>query len=90
MMMMMMMTAMMKRTNKDKDDNDDDNDDDDDDGVYFHANSCSPVKDTVVTNDRWGNGVMCHHGGYLTCSDRYNPGMTAFLFAGRCRSCVCK
>ncbi|KAL4234690.1 Tissue alpha-L-fucosidase [Mactra antiquata] len=34
----------------------------------------SPVKDTVVTNDRWGNGVMCHHGGYYTCSDRYNPG----------------
>nr|KAG5697078.1 hypothetical protein BaRGS_001994 [Batillaria attramentaria] len=30
----------------------------------------SPVKDTVVTNDRWGNGVMCHHGGFLTCSDR--------------------
>jgi len=34
----------------------------------------SPVKDTVVTNDRWGNGIMCHHGGYFTCSDRYNPG----------------
>lgn len=35
----------------------------------------SPVKDTVVTNDRWGRGVMCHHGGYYTCSDRYNPGV---------------
>nr|XP_002127716.1 alpha-L-fucosidase [Ciona intestinalis] len=34
----------------------------------------SPVKDTVVTNDRWGQGVMCKHGGYFTCSDRYNPG----------------
>ncbi|XP_067674057.1 alpha-L-fucosidase-like isoform X2 [Haliotis asinina] len=35
----------------------------------------SPVKDTVVTNDRWGNnGIGCHHGGFLTCSDRYNPG----------------
>ncbi|VDI33822.1 alpha-L-fucosidase [Mytilus galloprovincialis] len=33
----------------------------------------SPVRDTVVTNDRWGRGDMCHHGGYLTCSDRYNP-----------------
>jgi len=32
------------------------------------------VKDVVVTNDRWGDGIMCHHGGYLTCSDRYNPG----------------
>ena len=35
----------------------------------------SPVKDTVVVNDRWGAGCMCHHGGSYTCSDRYNPGM---------------
>ncbi|KAK3612042.1 hypothetical protein CHS0354_021724 [Potamilus streckersoni] len=34
----------------------------------------SPVKDTVVTNDRWGIGCWCQHGGYLTCADRYNPG----------------
>ena len=34
----------------------------------------SPVKDTVVTNDRWGDGTTCHHGGYYTCQDRYNPG----------------
>jgi alpha-L-fucosidase len=34
----------------------------------------SPVKSTVVTNDRWGGGVACHHGGYYTCSDRFNPG----------------
>ncbi|XP_042554817.1 plasma alpha-L-fucosidase-like [Dipodomys spectabilis] len=34
----------------------------------------SPVRDTVVTNDRWGAGCMCKHGGYYTCSDRYNPG----------------
>ncbi|KFD56951.1 hypothetical protein M514_02208 [Trichuris suis] len=33
----------------------------------------SPVKDTVVTNDRWGNGIMCKHGGFFTCSDRFNP-----------------
>jgi alpha-L-fucosidase len=32
------------------------------------------VKDTVVKNDRWGTGVGCHHGGYYTCADRYNPG----------------
>ena len=32
------------------------------------------MKDTVVTNDRWGKGTLCHHGGFLTCSDRYNPG----------------
>ncbi|XP_055958257.1 alpha-L-fucosidase [Patella vulgata] len=34
----------------------------------------SPVKDTVVTNDRWGKDATCHHGGYLTCNDRYQPG----------------
>ncbi|KAL9983927.1 hypothetical protein ACROYT_G006173 [Oculina patagonica] len=35
----------------------------------------SPVKDTVVTNDRWcNNGCLCHHGGVYTCHDRYNPG----------------
>ncbi|XP_004702193.1 plasma alpha-L-fucosidase [Echinops telfairi] len=33
----------------------------------------SPVRDTVVTNDRWGDGTICKHGGYYTCSDRYNP-----------------
>ncbi|ESO99506.1 hypothetical protein LOTGIDRAFT_158597 [Lottia gigantea] len=35
----------------------------------------SPVKDTVVTNDRWGKDSTCHHGGYLTCQDRYQPGV---------------
>jgi alpha-L-fucosidase len=34
----------------------------------------SPVKDTVIVNDRWGSGAACHHGGYYTCHDRYNPG----------------
>lgn len=34
----------------------------------------SPVRDTVVTNDRWGYGSICKHGGYYTCNDRYNPG----------------
>uniref|UniRef100_A0A3P9K524 Alpha-L-fucosidase n=1 Tax=Oryzias latipes TaxID=8090 RepID=A0A3P9K524_ORYLA len=34
----------------------------------------SPVRDTVVTNDRWGQGSICTHGGYYTCSDRYQPG----------------
>uniref|UniRef100_A0A8C5KTJ9 Alpha-L-fucosidase n=1 Tax=Jaculus jaculus TaxID=51337 RepID=A0A8C5KTJ9_JACJA len=34
----------------------------------------SPVRDTVVTNDRWGAGSICKHGGFYTCSDRYNPG----------------
>jgi len=33
----------------------------------------SPVKDSVVVNDRWGSGDACHHGGYWTCNDRYNP-----------------
>jgi alpha-L-fucosidase len=34
----------------------------------------SPVKDTVVVNDRWGSGTICLHGGYYSCEDRYNPG----------------
>lgn len=33
----------------------------------------SPVKDSVVFNDRWGIGDTCHHGSFLTCSDRYSP-----------------
>ncbi|KAJ8877880.1 hypothetical protein PR048_022339 [Dryococelus australis] len=34
----------------------------------------SPVKDTVVANDRWGKGLKCHHGDFYTCRDHYNPG----------------
>ena len=34
----------------------------------------SPVKDTVVVNDRWGVGDRCQNGGVFTCTDRYNPG----------------
>ncbi|XP_057333239.1 alpha-L-fucosidase [Microplitis mediator] len=35
----------------------------------------SPVKDTVVVNDRWGHETLCHHGDFYTCQDRYNPGV---------------
>ncbi|XP_067674633.1 alpha-L-fucosidase-like [Haliotis asinina] len=35
----------------------------------------SPIKDKVVTNDRWGKGCNCTHGGVYTCRDRYNPGV---------------
>lgn len=28
----------------------------------------------MVTNDRWGYGTICKHGGYYTCADRYQPG----------------
>ncbi|CAG2110056.1 unnamed protein product [Medioppia subpectinata] len=35
----------------------------------------SPVKDTVVVNDRWGAGMSCKHGGFYSCADRYNPGV---------------
>ncbi|GAB6019028.1 hypothetical protein CHUAL_000657 [Chamberlinius hualienensis] len=34
----------------------------------------SPVKESVVVNDRWGLLTACHHGGFYTCNDRYNPG----------------
>ncbi|XP_068189050.1 tissue alpha-L-fucosidase-like [Antennarius striatus] len=33
----------------------------------------SPVKDTVVTNDRWGVGCGCKHGGFFNCQDKYTP-----------------
>lgn len=35
----------------------------------------SPVKDTIVVNDRWGGDTLCKHGGFLTCADRYQPGI---------------
>jgi len=35
----------------------------------------SPVKDVVVTNDRWGSDARCKHGGYYTCHDKFNPGV---------------
>ncbi|XP_063986520.1 alpha-L-fucosidase-like [Diachasmimorpha longicaudata] len=34
----------------------------------------SPVKDSVLVNDRWGIGTSCKHGSYYNCADRYNPG----------------
>lgn len=34
----------------------------------------SPVKDVVVTNDRWGQGTGQTHGGFYSGPDRYNPG----------------
>ncbi|XP_033160517.1 putative alpha-L-fucosidase [Drosophila mauritiana] len=35
----------------------------------------SPVRDTVVTNDRWGFGTACMHGDFYNCADRFNPGV---------------
>ena len=40
----------------------------------------SPVKDTVVVNDRWGKGDHCTHGGYFTCHDRFHPGKLITLY----------
>ncbi|XP_063986522.1 plasma alpha-L-fucosidase-like [Diachasmimorpha longicaudata] len=34
----------------------------------------SPVRDTVVVNDRWGTGTNCKHGDFYSCADRFNPG----------------
>ncbi|KAL3877702.1 hypothetical protein ACJMK2_035368 [Sinanodonta woodiana] len=34
----------------------------------------SPVKDTVVTNDRWGKNSRCIHGGVYACDNQMNPG----------------
>ena len=46
---------------------------------------CSPVRDTVVTNDRWGLNSICKHGGYYTCADRYMPG---HLLARKWENCM--
>lgn len=35
----------------------------------------SPVKDTVLVNDRWGNETLGKHGSVYTVQDRYNPGV---------------
>ncbi|CAN8021386.1 unnamed protein product [Ixodes persulcatus] len=35
----------------------------------------SPVKSSVMVNDRWGIGIPCHHGDFYNCHDRYNPGI---------------
>lgn len=44
--------------------------------IHFHRlYNDSPVGETVVTNDRWGIGTLCKHGDFLTCSDRFNPGV---------------
>ena len=48
--------------------------------------SHSPVKDTVVVNDRWGSDSRCKHGGYYTCHDRYNPGELHNLIQGTNRT----
>ncbi|KAB7500995.1 Plasma alpha-L-fucosidase, partial [Armadillidium nasatum] len=35
----------------------------------------SPVRKSVVVNDRWGKGITCHHGSFYTCQDKFNPGV---------------
>lgn len=39
----------------------------------------SPVKDTVVVNDRWGKNIRCQHGGFWNCDDKYTPGIHSYL-----------
>ena len=39
----------------------------------FSLVSYSPVKDTVIVNDRWGNDSRYHHGGVMTDPDHFNP-----------------
>jgi len=45
--------------------------------VFILYVACSPVKDTVVVNDRWGAGDRCHHGDFYTCTDKFDPGIRA-------------
>ena len=39
----------------------------------FYVHLLSPVRDIVVTNDRWGKDTLCKHGGFLSCEDRFIP-----------------
>uniref|UniRef100_A0A8C2AKJ0 Alpha-L-fucosidase n=1 Tax=Cyprinus carpio TaxID=7962 RepID=A0A8C2AKJ0_CYPCA len=41
--------------------------------IIMHA-SFHSLQDVVVTNDRWGLGCYCKHGGYYNCADKYTPG----------------
>lgn len=34
----------------------------------------SPVRESVVVNDRWGMNTSCRHGDVYVCQDHYNPG----------------
>ncbi|XP_075741197.1 tissue alpha-L-fucosidase-like [Rhipicephalus microplus] len=34
----------------------------------------SPVRSSVVVNDRWGVNTSCRHGDVYACHDHYNPG----------------
>lgn len=47
--------------------------------LFHRLYNDSPVRDTVVTNDRWGRGTLCKHGDFITCSDRFNPGKFSIL-----------
>jgi len=33
----------------------------------------SPVRDSVVVNDRWGKEAWCKHGDFINCADRFMP-----------------
>lgn len=35
----------------------------------------SPVRSSVVVNDRWGKGVRCKHGDFFNCDDQFSPGV---------------
>ena len=48
----------------------------------------SPVKNTVVVNDRWGAGDHCTHGGFFTCSDRFNPGKIRSVIVSHIAACI--
>lgn len=45
----------------------------------------SPVKDTVVVNDRWGKGISGSHGGFLTYTDHFDPG---YLIKRKWENCL--
>lgn len=49
--------------------------------------SDSSVKESVVTNDRWGRDAQCKHGDILNCADRYLPGKNVTKSQVQCKFC---
>jgi alpha-L-fucosidase len=41
--------------------------------LHWYATNSS-VAATGIWNDRWGRHTRCQHGGFLTCTDAYDPG----------------
>lgn len=44
----------------------------------------SPVRNTVVVNDRWGKDTDCRHGGFYNCKSKYTTSKFKMIIENRC------